>query len=103
MAEALRQAIETFGAAPRRPADAAAETPGRERRADILRPVKLFEQSVARWGADLLMVQQGLAHLYEDHAALPDGTIREELARLDEFIEQVDSAVEAERLALEQS
>src|SRR3954449_12175782 len=103
MAEALRQAIETFSAAPRRPADAAPEWPGLERKAEILRSVKRFEESVARWRADLLIVQQGLAHLYEDIAALPDGAIGDELARLDEFIDQVDSAVEAERLALEQS
>ena len=52
----------------------------------------------------MLIVQQGLAHMYEDLSALPERTaINDQLSRLDAFIEQVDGAVEAERLALEQS
>jgi len=104
MAEALQKAIETFGAAPTRPTDGAPALPENEQRENVLRSVQRFEESVARWRADLLIVQQGLAHMYEDLAALPDRTALDELlAKLDQFIEQVDDAVEAERLALEQS
>jgi hypothetical protein len=103
MAEALRKAMETFAAAPQRPADGAPAVPGGQRE-NLLRSVKWFEESVARWRADMLIVQQGLAHVYEDLSALPDSTaIGDELAGLDDFIEQVDEAVESERLALEQS
>jgi hypothetical protein len=103
MAEALRKAMETFAAAPQRPADGAPAVPGPQRE-NLLRTVKRFEESVARWRADMLIVQQGLAHMYEDLSVLPDNTaINDQLAKLDDFIEQVDDAVESERLALEQS
>jgi hypothetical protein len=86
------------------PADGAPAVPGQEQRENLLRTVKRFEESVARWRADMLIVQQGLAHMNEDLSALPDNTaINDQLARLDDFIEQVDEAVESERLALEQS
>ena len=52
----------------------------------------------------MLIVQQGLAHMYEDLLALLERTaIDDQLARLDEFIEHVDNEVDSERLALEQS
>src|ERR1041385_1274463 len=103
MAEALRNAMETFAAAPQSPTDAA-PAPRHAQRENMLRSVKRFEESVARWRADMLIVQQGLAHMYEDLSALSDHTaINDQLARLDEFIEHVDDAVESERLALEQS
>jgi hypothetical protein len=52
----------------------------------------------------MLVVQQGLAHMYEDLSALPDSTaINDQLARLNESIEHVDNEVESERLVLEQS
>jgi hypothetical protein len=104
MAEALRKAMETFAAAPQPPADGAPAVPGHAQRENMLRSVKRFEESVARWRADMLIVQQGLAHMYEDLSALPDSSaINDQLARLDEFIEHVDNEVESERLALEQS
>jgi hypothetical protein len=104
MAEALRKAMETFAAAPQSPTDAAPPAPGHAQRENMLRSVKGFEEGVARWSADMLAVQQGLAHMYEDVSALPDRTaVNDQLARLDEFIEHVDNAVESERLALEQS
>jgi hypothetical protein len=103
MAEALRKAMETFAAAPQQPTDAAPAVPGHQQRENLLRTVKRFEESVARWRADMLIVQQGLAHMYEDLSALPDNTaINDQLAKLDDFIEQVDDAVESERLTLEQ-
>jgi hypothetical protein len=104
MTEALRKAMETFAAAPQQPADAAPAAPGHQQRENMLRSVKRFEESVVRWRADMLIVQQGLAHMYEDLAALADKTaINDQLARLDEFITHVDNEVESERLALEQS
>jgi hypothetical protein len=60
MAEALRKAMETFAAAPQSPADGA-PAPGHEQRENMLRSVKRFEERVARWRADMLIVQQGLA------------------------------------------
>jgi hypothetical protein len=104
MAEALRKAMETFAAAPQQPADAAPAAPGHQQRENMLRSVKRFEESVAQWRADMLIVQQGLAHMYEDLSALADSTAtNDQFARLDEFIEHVDNEVESERLALEQS
>lgn len=103
MAEALRKAIETFAAAPQSPADAAA-VPGHAQRENIIRSVKRFEESVARWRADMLTVQQGLAHMYESLLELSDrSAFNDQLSRLDEFIEDVDKEIESERLALEQS
>lgn len=104
MAEALRKAMETFAAGPQRPADGAPAVPGHQQRENMLRSVKRFEENVARWRADMLVVQQGLAHMYEDFSALPDSTaINDQFARLDDFIGHVDNEVESERLALEQS
>jgi hypothetical protein len=104
MAEALRQAMDTFAAAPQSPTDDASAAPGHKQREVMLRSVKGFEENVARWRADLLIVQQALAHMYEDLSALADSTaLNDQLARLDEFIEHVDNEVESERLALEQS
>jgi hypothetical protein len=104
MAEALRKAMETFVAAPQPPRDDAPAAPGHAQRENMLRSVKRFEESVARWRADMLIVQQGLAHMYEDLSAVPDSSaIKDQFAGLDEFIEHVDNEVESERLALEQS
>ena len=103
MAEALRKAIETFAAAPQSPAGAA-PVPGHAQRENIIRSVKRFEESVTQWRTDMLIVQQGLAHMYENLSALPDSTaISDHLSKLDEFIEHVDKEIESERLALEQS
>jgi hypothetical protein len=96
--------METFAATPQSPTDAAPAVPGHQQRENMLRSVKRFEESVARWRADMLIVQQGLAHMYEDLSALPNSTaINDQLAMPDEFIEHVDNEVESERLALEQS
>ncbi|HEV7599369.1 MAG TPA: hypothetical protein VGO49_03820 [Bradyrhizobium sp.] len=104
MAEALQKAMETFAAAPRSPPDAAPVVPGHQQRENLLRSVKRFEDSVARWRADMLIVQQGLARMYGDLSGLmASNATNDELARLDEFIEHVDHEIESERLALEQS
>jgi hypothetical protein len=102
MAEALRKAMETFAAAPQSPANAAS-VPGHAQRENIIRSVKGFEESVTQWRADMLSVQQGLAHMYKSLSELSDGTaFNDQLLRLDEFIEDVDKEIESERLALEQ-
>jgi hypothetical protein len=104
MAEALRKAIETFAAAPQSPPSAAPVVPGHDQRENLVRSAKRFEESVAQWRADMLIVQQGLAHMYENLSVLPDSTaISDHLSKLDEFIEHVDNEIESERLALEQS
>jgi hypothetical protein len=103
MAEALRKAMETFAAAPQSPASAA-PIPGHGQRENIIRSVKRFEESVTRWRADMLTVQEGLAHMYQSLSELSDGNaFNDQLSRLDEFIEDVDKEIESERLALEQS
>jgi hypothetical protein len=103
MAEALRKAIETFAAAPQSPASAA-PIPGHAQRENIIRSAKRFEESVTRWRADMLTVQQGLARMYKSLSELSDRTVfNDQLLRLDEFIEDVDKEIESERLALEQS
>jgi hypothetical protein len=61
MAEALRKAIEIFAAAPQSPTSAAPVVPGHDQRENLIRSAKRFEESVARWRADMLIVQQGLA------------------------------------------
>ena len=70
----------------------------------MLRSVKRFEEGVARWRADMLIVKRELVP-YATRIFLHWRTtaINDQFVRLDEFIEHVDNEVESERLALEQS
>jgi hypothetical protein len=102
MAEALKKAAEVFASAPQAPAGDATALPGLAQRQNIIRSVKRFEDGVARWRADILVCQEGLAHMYK---TLPphSAAFKDQMSKLDEFIDHVDQEIESERLALEQS
>jgi hypothetical protein len=104
MAEALTKAIEMLAAAPQSPLSGSTAAPGQSQRDDVVRSVRRFEERVAQWRADMLIVQQGLALMYKSLSDLPDHTaFNDQMSKLDEFIDHVDKEIESERLDLERS